>query len=139
MARGKRASKGKPDAAPTAAAEADASTSSGLPLPSPSAATNLIIADIVLRAAGGFIRDRMEKGMLVKSYDSAKAERLVDGRSLVSSAALLGASRLARRSPLGLAVVAGGLAAKVLYDRGKQIELRRRTRKAKAKPDEPQA
>jgi hypothetical protein len=133
MARGKRASKGKTDEAETPAGPG------GVPLPSPSAATNLIIADIVLRAAGGFIRDRMEKGMLVKSYDSAKAERLVDGRSLVSSAALLGASRLARRSPLGLAVVAGGLAAKVLYDRGKQIELRRRARKAKAKPDEPQA
>jgi hypothetical protein len=133
MARGKRASKDKGGEAETPVAPG------GVPLPSPSAATNLIIADIVLRAAGGFIRNRMEKGMLVKSYDSAKAERLVDGRSLVSSAALLGASRLARRSPLGLAVVAGGLAAKVLYDRGKQIELRRRKRKAKVKPDEPQA
>jgi hypothetical protein len=37
------------------------------------------------------------------------------------------------RSPVGLAVVAGGLAAKVLYDRGKQVQARRRTRKS-AKP-----
>lgn len=133
MAQGKRTAKDK-------SREGDAPAGpAGVPLPSPSATTNLIIADIVLRAAGGFIRDRMEKGLLVKSYDSAKAERLVDGRSLVSSAALLGASRLARRSPLGLAVVAGGLAAKVLYDRGKQIETRRRSRKAKRAADTPES
>jgi hypothetical protein len=51
----------------------------------------------------------------------------------VSALALWGASRFAMRSPVGLAVVAGGLAAKVLYDRGKQVQARRRTRKS-AKP-----
>jgi hypothetical protein len=98
----------------------------GIPLPSPVAGTNLIIADIVLRAAGGLLRDRMEKGLLVRSYDQAKAEKLVDGRGFATSVALWGASRLARRSPLGLAVVAGGLAAKVFYDRGKRLEVKRR-------------
>ncbi len=101
----------------------------GLPLPSHVAGTNLVIADIVLRAAGGMLRNRMERGMLVKSYDKAKADRLVDGRSVVTSLALWGASRLATRSPVGLAVVAGGLAAKVLYDRGKRLESNRRARK----------
>lgn len=109
----------------------------GLPLPSPKAATNLVIADIVLRAAGGMLRNRMEKGMLIKSYDAAKAERLVDGRSLATSLALWGASRLARRSPLGLAVVTGGLAAKVLYDRGKQLEQKRAAHKAARKAPAP--
>jgi hypothetical protein len=138
MARGKRGGKGtaSADPAPPAAPEEPAKPA-GLPLPSPSAVTNLVIADIVLRAAGGFVRDRMEKGLLVKSYDKAKAERLVDGRSLASSLALYGASRLARRSPLGLAVVAGGLAAKVLYDRGKGLELKRRKRKSE--PDMPES
>jgi hypothetical protein len=101
----------------------------GLPLPSHVAGTNLVIADIVLRAAGGLLRNRMERGLLVASYDKAKAEKLVDSRNLATSLALWGASRLATRSPLGLAVVAGGLAAKVLYDRGKQIEAKRRARK----------
>ncbi len=101
----------------------------GVPLPSPSAGTNLVIADIVLRAAGGLLRDRLEKGLLVKSYDHAKAEKLVDGRGVASNLALWGASHLARRSPLGLAVVAGGLAAKVFYDRGKRIEKRRRAKR----------
>jgi hypothetical protein len=102
----------------------------GLPLPSPSAGTNLVIADIVLRAAGGLLRDRLEKGLLVKGHGEDKAAKLVDKRGLASSLALYGASRLARRSPLGLAVVAGGLAAKVFYDRGKRLERKRRAKKA---------
>jgi hypothetical protein len=130
----KRGGKALPDAAtPT---DTKPAGKSGLPLPSPIAGTNLVIADIVLRAAGGLLRNRMEKGFLIKRYDKAKAEKLVDRRSIASSLALWGASRIATRSPLGLAVVAGGLAAKVFYDRGKRLEGKRRERKlAKPKPD----
>ncbi|MFM7404844.1 MAG: hypothetical protein ACKO1N_12335 [Erythrobacter sp.] len=140
MARGKRAASRTREPANPATANAvdpigdsEPTGLAGLPLPSPRAATNLVIADIVLRAAGGLLRDRMEKGMLIKSYDAAKAEKLVEGRGLATSAALWGASHLARRSPIGLAVVAGGLAAKVFYDRGKRLEQKRRARK----PTEP--
>lgn len=144
MARDKRAIRGKSgkaEAAETAAQTAvkPASTGpGGLPLPSPLAATNLIIANIVLGAAGGLLRDRMEKGLLVKSYGGtdkgrARANQLVDGRGLATSVALWGASHLARRSPLGLAVVAGGLAAKVFYDRGKRLEARRKAKKQTAR------
>lgn len=107
----------------------------GLPLPSPIAGTNLMIANIVLRAASGLLRNRLEKGLLVASYDKAKADRLVDGRTVVMSVALWGASRIATRSPVGLALVTGGLAAKVLYDRGKQIETKRRARKQSGGPE----
>jgi hypothetical protein len=139
MARLKRAAKRAKggDTAPAApattaetAADARPTGPGGFPLPSPIAGTNLVIADIVLRAAGGLLRNRMEKGLLVASYDKAKAEKLVDGRSVATSVALWGASRIATRSPLGLAVVAGGLAAKVLYDRGKRLEARRKARKS---------
>lgn len=136
MARGKGASRGRRGkAAAVAPADAAAATKqsptgpAGLPLPSPVAGTNLVIADIVLRAAGGMLRNRMERGLLVKSYDKAKADKLVDGRGLATSVALWGASHLARRSPIGLAVVAGGLAAKVFYDRGKRLEAKRKARK----------
>ena len=136
MARSKGAIKGrrgKPAAArsaePVATNKPAATGPGGLPLPSPVASTNLVIADIVLRAAGGMLRNRMERGLLVKSYDKAKADKLVDGRGLATSVALWGASHLARRSPLGLAVVAGGLAAKVFYDRGKRLEAKRKARK----------
>jgi hypothetical protein len=127
MARGKGAAPGKRGKAGTpaeVAAPTDPAPTGpgGVPLPSPVAATNLVIADIVLRAAGGLLRERMEKGLLVRSYDQSKADKLVDGRGVASSLALWGASRIARRSPLGLAVVAGGLAAKVFYDRGKRLQ-----------------
>jgi hypothetical protein len=124
----KRGKRGAATKAPTEA-ETPPTGIAGLPLPSPVASTNLVIADIVFRAAGGLLRDRMEKGLLIKSYDKAKAERLVDGRGLATSVALWGASHLARRSPLGLAVVAGGLAAKVFYDRGKRLEKQRQAKK----------
>jgi hypothetical protein len=107
----------------------------GLPLPSPSPGTNLVIADIVLRAAGGLLKDRLEKGLIVKSRGSAKADKLVEGRGALTSLALYGASRLARRSPLGLAVVAGGLAAKVFYDRGKRLEKLRQAKKDPPLPE----
>lgn len=127
--RGKR---GKP--ATPAADTAEPPKPARLPLPSPSAGTNLVIADIVLRAAGGLLRDRLEKGLIVRSHGKDKADKLVGNRGLASSLALYGASRLARRSPLGLAVVAGGLAAKVFYDRGKRLEARRRAGKAPTPP-----
>ncbi len=144
MARVRRTAKAKdgsvqaqPDKAPTATAhlakagavkalsDDEPTGPRGLPLPSPVAGTNLAIADIVLRGAGELLRNRMAKGLLTASYDKAKAERLVDGRSLLTSVALWGASHIATRSPLGLGLVVGGLAAKALYDRGKLIETMR--------------
>jgi len=126
---GRRAKAGAPVTGSGSHPAAEPTGPGGLPLPSPVAGTNLIIADIVLRAAGGLLRDRLEKGLLVRSYDAAKAASLVDGRGVATSLALYGASRLARRSPLGLAVVAGGLAAKVFYDRGKRLEAKRRAKR----------
>jgi hypothetical protein len=98
-------------------------------LPSPDPVTNLIIADVVLRGAGSLLRQRLEKGLLTGQLDGEKARRLVENRDMVSTLALWGASKLATRSPVGLAVVAGGLAAKVLYDRGKRLEATRQAKK----------
>lgn len=103
-------------------------------LPSPNPVTNLVIADIVLRGAGSLMRQRLEKGLLTGQLEADKAKRLVESRGVIGSLALWGATRLAMRSTVGLAVVAGGLAAKVLYDRGKQVQARRRTRKSAAPP-----
>lgn len=132
MARGKRASGGK---RAEAGAPGPAKSKRGLPLPSPEISTNLVIADIVMRAAGGLLRDRLEKGLIVRHPDgAAKADKLVAKRGVATSAMLWGASRIARRSPFGLAVVAGGLAAKVLYDRGKELEAKRAKKKAGGDP-----
>lgn len=99
-------------------------------LPSPDPVTNMVIADVVLRGAGTILRRRLEKGLLTGQLAPDRAKRLVENRGVVSTFALWGASRIATRSPLGLVVVAGGLAAKVFYDRGKRLEARRRSRKA---------
>jgi hypothetical protein len=97
------------------------------------AGTNLVIADIVLRAAGSLLNKRMEKGLLVARTGASIGTANPDqpegkGRAIATSLALWGASRLATRSPLGLAVVAGGLAAKLLYDHGKRLEAKRTAR-----------
>ena len=138
MARGKRASRGKSGASevapPTAAAPPTPPPSANPITASPISGTNLVIADIVLRAAGGMLRERMEQGLLAKGLNAARGQTPGGALGFATSAVLWGASRLARRSPLGLAVVAGGLAAKLVYDRGKQLEAKRAKRKASRQP-----
>jgi hypothetical protein len=102
----------------------------GIPLPSTDPATNFLIADIVLRAAGDLVRELVEKKTLAQTYDRAKAEELVSRQSIAKTVAIYGISRIATRSPAGLAVVAGGLVLKALYDRGRSIE----AKKAKGTP-----
>ncbi|MEM6584236.1 MAG: hypothetical protein AAF692_00610 [Pseudomonadota bacterium] len=94
-------------------------------LPSPEATTNLLIADIVVRGASRLFRDSVERRVAKASaQDEGEAEALLDGKTLIKSLAIYGASKLATRSPVGLGLVAGGLAVKTLYDRGKARQRR---------------
>ncbi|MFN3990650.1 MAG: hypothetical protein ACK4IS_10370 [Erythrobacter sp.] len=117
-----RKARAKP--APTDQPDTPETGIAGLPLPSTDPATNFLIADIVLRAASDLAREAIEKKTLAQTYDRAKAEELVTSQSIVKTIALYGISRIATRSPAGLALVAGGLVVKALYDRGKSIEAR---------------
>jgi hypothetical protein len=91
-----------------------------LTVPSPDPATNLLIADIVLRSASKLFQKRVEQQVARKSTgDEDQAKQLLDGRGIIRTLTLYGASKIATRSPAGLGVVAGGLALKTLYDRGK--------------------
>ena len=102
--------------------------------PSPDPATNLLIADIVLRGASSLFRKNVEKRVASKTAQSEEeAQQLLDGRGIIRTLGLYGASKLATRSPLGLGIVAGGLVAKTLYDRGKarQRRMRRKSRPEK--------
>jgi len=120
---------GKAKAPPKPAEQTEASEPDtgigGVPLPSSNPVTNFLIADIVLRAAGDLVRERVERGMISTTYDEDKVDELVDSSGLFSTIALYGVSRLATRSPAGLALVAGGLLLKTLYDRGRNLEKRR--------------
>lgn len=105
----------------------DATTNTRLPVPSSNPATNLLIADIVLRGASSLFRKNVEKRVAVASFDDEeRAQEVLDGRTILTSLALYGASKLAARSPAGLGIVAGGLVLKTLYDRGKTRQLKRR-------------
>ncbi|MEL6529442.1 MAG: hypothetical protein AAFQ27_05735 [Pseudomonadota bacterium] len=105
----------------------DNEPSSNLTIPSPNPATNLLIADILVRGASTIMRKDIEKRVATASADSEEqAEELLDGRTLLTTLALYGASKLATRSPVGLGIVAGGLALKTLYDRGKARQLAQR-------------
>jgi len=94
-------------------------------LPSPDATTNLLIADIIVRSASRLFRQNVESKVAHASVaDDEQAEELLDGKTLITSLALYGASKLATKSPVGLGIVAGGLALKTLYDRGKARQRR---------------
>ncbi|EAQ27919.1 guanylate kinase [Erythrobacter sp. NAP1] len=106
---------------------ADAKANSRIPVPSTNPATNLVIAEIIMRGASTLFRQNVERQVAKASYgDEGKAREVLDGRTIVTSLALYGASKLATRSPLGLGVVTGALVAKTLYDRGKSRQLRKR-------------
>ncbi len=97
------------------------------PAPASGKAVNLAIAEIVLRGIADRMRGQVAAG--VSKADAAKkatGERdAVDGRSLLTSVGLYGAAKLAKKSRAGLGLVAGGLLAKSLYERGKAVRERR--------------
>lgn len=99
------------------------------------AAVNIAIAEIVLRTIADRMRFKVEEDIFRNDLEKRKAGQrdAVDGRSLLTSVGLYGAARLAKRSPAGLGVVAGGLLAKSLYDRGKAVRKRRLGRKDKSR------
>lgn len=95
-------------------------TKTSLIAPSPNPATNMLIVDVITRGVGMVLRRKLEHKVVEQSTsDKVEAEKLVDSKSLLSSIALYGASRMAVKSPVGLGVVAGGLVLKTFYDRGK--------------------
>ena len=111
-----------------------------VPMPSSNPATNLMIADIVVRGASTLLRKSVNKRVVGASSDGASAngaetaQKALDGRTILTTIGLYGASKLATRSLPGLALVTGGLVVKTLYDRGKARQTRKR-RKASDTPD----
>ncbi|WP_298309017.1 hypothetical protein [uncultured Erythrobacter sp.] len=101
------------------------------PAPTAGTAVNLAIAEIVLRGVADRMRGKVQADISKAAIEKRKADQAdaVDGRSLLTSVGLYGAARLAKRSRAGLGLVAGGLLAKSLYDRGKAVRERRKRRR----------
>ena len=109
------------------ASDVDATENARFPVPSTNPATNLLIADLVVRSFSRLLRDKAEKAVARANYDDEeRAKQLVDGRTIVTTMALYGASKLATRSPLGLGIVTAALVGKTLYDRGRTVQKKRR-------------
>lgn len=88
-----------------------------IPGPSTSAMTNLILADIALRAGGALLRRGVERGLLGNRTGAAKAKKIIRGRTMGETLIGTALARVATRSVPGAIVVGGGLLAKTLYDR----------------------
>lgn len=86
------------------------------PSPSPNPMTNLIIADVLLRGGGQFMRHAVERTLLGVKYPKDKAKNIVKGRSMAQTILTTAAARLATRSVPGALLVGGALIAKTLFD-----------------------
>jgi hypothetical protein len=107
-----------------------------VPGPSPNPATNVLIAEIVVRSAGRLARRAMEKGLLKARFEREQAVAIVEGRGLGHALVSTAVARVATRSVPGALLVGGGLLAKTLYDRTiSRRKARRRGRKALAEQE----
>lgn len=88
--------------------------------PSPNPATNLMLADIIIRGGGRLLRHAVERTLLGAKYPPDKARDIIDGRSMLHTLVGTAAARMATRSVPGALLVGGGLLAKTLYDRSKK-------------------
>ncbi len=122
----KRQSEDSQTGEPAGGANDSASETATVPLPSTDPATNAVITGLIVKGAGRVLLNQLEKRMVVAAYDPVKARELIDGRTMITSIALYGASKLAAKSVPGLAVVAGGMLLKTLYDRGRTLQAARR-------------
>ncbi|MCR2832995.1 hypothetical protein [Parerythrobacter lacustris] len=92
-------------------------------------ATNLLLAEIAMRAGSTVMRRVLERGLLKGRYGRDTAKDIIGNRSLKRTLATTVVSRFATRSVPGALLVGTGLAAKLLFDRSQK------RRKAKREGD----
>ena len=85
--------------------------------PSPNPATNLLLADIVMRMSSYVLRHGVERAFLSGRYGKSTAKEIVKGRTIPQSLAAVAIAKFGTRSLPGAAVVGAGLLAKTLFDR----------------------
>jgi len=90
-----------------------------VPGPTENPATNLIMADIAIRAGTYLARRGVEKGLLTGRYGKQTAHDIVKNRSLKQSLTSFVLASVATRSLPGAVLVGGGALAKTLLDRRK--------------------
>ena len=97
-----------------------AKTRSGVekvPGPSPNPATNVLIAEILVRSGGRLARRALERGLLKARFEREQAVAIIEGRGLAHTLISTTVARVATRSVPGALLVGCGLLAKTPYDR----------------------
>ena len=91
----------------------------GMPGPTHNPATNLLMADVVIRAGSYVARRAIEKGILRGRYGKDVAKNIVQNKTLGQSLVSFGLAKLATKNLPGAMIVGGGALVKTLYDRRK--------------------
>lgn len=97
-----------------------------VPGPTENPATNLLLADVVMRMGSYLLRGGVEKAFLKKRYDSKTAKDIRDNRSIPRTLGAIAVAKFATRSIPGAAIVGTGILGKVLYDHSKARRTNRR-------------
>ena len=111
----KRAGKGTAAKQPTTPVDAR----DEVPGPSEDPATNLLLADVTIRAGSYILRRSVEKGFLSGRYGRDTARAIVQNKSLGKSLVSFALAKIATRTLPGAVIIGGGAIAKTLYDRRK--------------------
>lgn len=98
----------------------------GMPGPTENPATNLMFADVAIRAGSYVVRRAIEKNMLQSRYGKNTAHQIIANKTLGQTLLSFGLARLATRNLPGAVVVGGGALAKTLLDRSKARHKERR-------------
>lgn len=88
-----------------------------VPGPSNNPATNLFLADIVIRSIGRITRQSVERAMLGKRYGKDFARDAVQNRSTLHALTAYGITKVATRSVPGAMLVGSIALGKILFDR----------------------
>ena len=104
-----------------------------VPGPSPDPATNLIMADILIRAGSYIVRSAVEKNLLKGRYGKETAKDILNNRSAKQNLATFAAAKMATKSVPGAAVVGTGIALKALFDLSQKRRARLRGERKLAK------
>ena len=89
------------------------------------AVTNLLMADITMRAGSQILKSIVERRFKLSSYDPEKAKKILSKRSKTLTATSFTAARIATKSVPGAILVGGGILAKGLFDRSQKRRKRR--------------
>tara|TARA_A100001037_G_scaffold248175_1_gene230403 strand:- start:1034 stop:1447 length:414 start_codon:yes stop_codon:yes gene_type:complete len=95
---------------------------------SPNPASNLIMANAIVRTGSILLRKAVDKRMLRNRYGKDTADAAAENQGLGSTLTSLALAKMASRSTSGAIMVGSGMLAKTLYDR-------RQAKKARAKGD----